>query len=366
MCANEYAALKDAVEKSHSDKSALGIYGGGNKSFFGREITGQPLHISEYKGVISYSPEELVITVKAGTPVSELKKLLAENRQILGFDPPEFPSSSPRESTIGGAIAAGLSGPSRPFKGGVQDFILGVKMMTGTGEILKFGGQVIKNVAGFDISRLLVGSMGCLGIILEVSLRTLPMPEYQRTLCLENENPDDAILLMNQLAGKPLPISAASWLDGITRIKLSGFKHSIESATAAIGGTVDDIEDNNDNPFWAQLRDQSLEFFDHANNLDKVIIKACVKPSTASLITNNASLLDWGGAQRWHCVDKSEVESIFKTYFSKGQVCYFKNGDRQQEVFHPLPEGIKKLHIRLKNTFDPVGILNPGRMYSFL
>ncbi len=347
--------LQQQVLAAQRASTPLAIYGGNSKAFYGREIIGQPISIAPHSGIIEYYPSELVITARAGTTLQEIIHLLDKNNQMLGFEPPIFSDSA----TLGGTIASGLCGPSRPFSGVMNHFVLGVKMLSGRGEILRFGGQVIKNVAGFDVSRLMVGSLGCLGILLEISLKVVPKPATELTMILEHADADVAIVLMNELAGKPMPISAAAWVDGKTRIRLSGSKAGVRNARQIVGGEVD----SEGATFWHGIREQTHDFFNAHESGGQLLIKNTVAPATKMFFPNKPQLIDWGGGLRWYLCHKPSPAFEDAVKSVNGYVTHFRNGDRKSEVFAPLSEAILKLHQRLKHQFDPQGILNAGRMY---
>jgi glycolate oxidase FAD binding subunit len=349
--------LQQQVEAACEDATALAIQGGNTRAYYGREISGEPLRVGGYAGVVDYHPTELVITAKAGTTLAELDETLAEHNQMLGFEPPRESRQESSQSTLGGAIATGLVGPCRPYLGSVQDFVLGIKLLTGEGKVMSFGGQVIKNVAGFDVSRLMVGANGCLGIIVEVSLKVIPRPDIETTLCLEYDDVDDSVSRMNELAGKPLPISAASWLDGVMRIRLSGSEVGVSTAAASIGGE----EDSNETSYWQEIRDHGHVFFTSGAQ----VIRASTKPS-APVFADAPVLVDWGGALRWYCGESVVQDLERHTSAQGGHIGIFRNGNRSGEVFARPSTEIMKYHHRLKETFDPARILNPGRMYADL
>ena len=349
--------LQQQVEEANETAQPLSIQGGGSKSFYGRELSGKPLHTSIHSGIVDYSPTELVLTAKAGTPLKEIQDLLSENGQMLGFEPPSFTNSA----TLGGVIATGLAGPIRPFSGSVRDFVLGMKLITGKGEIMRFGGQVIKNVAGFDISRLMVGALGVLGVILEVSLKVIPRPAKQVTIRISQPDANQAILFMNELCSQPYPISAVSWFEENIRIRLAGTKAGVQNAHDMITGEIDP----NGEQYWQELKEHQLPFF----KTDQPILRVSV-PQAAPLFqdedTKEGQLIDWAGGLRWfrrELLDPHFVESV-KSY--GGHVTQFRNGDRDEDVFEPLSIELMKIHQNLKNAFDPERILNPGRLYKNL
>ncbi len=354
MGGNIEQQIQSRVIAAWQSATPLAICGGGSKSFYGREIVGQPIQIAPHCGVIDYHPTELVITARAGTRITEIIQLLDDNNQMVGFEPPVFS----RSTTLGGAVATGLSGAIRPFSGSVNHFVLGIKVLTGRGEVLRFGGQVIKNVAGFDVSRLLVGSMGCLGILLEVSVKVVPKPAAELTVIIEHADPDASIMLMNRLAGKPLPITAAAWLEGSTRIRISGSETGVEAARRRIGGDIDSHGDE----FWLGINHQSHGFF----RTGSMLLRASVAPGSKFFCPDKPQLIDWGGGLRWTRSGEFDGEFQRAVHRAGGHLTCFRNGDRTGEVFAALPDAVMRLNQNLKNQFDPGCILNPGRMYAGL
>ena len=349
--------LREQVQEAAANKRPLAICGGRSKSFYGREEVGAPLSVCEHAGIVNYDPSELVMTAKAGTPLKEILARLDQENQMLGFEPPLFADSA----TLGGTVAAGLAGPRRPFSGAVRDFVLGVKLLTGQGEIMRFGGQVIKNVAGFDVSRLMVGAMGSLGVILEVSLKVLPKPSQQVTIKLSQADVNAAIRQMNEMCAKPYPVSAMAWCDGALRVRLSGTETGISDAVDQIGGEVE----TDGARYWVALREHQLAFFDH----ERLLVRVSVAPSTPLFSSGRhcaGQVIDWAGAVRWFCMDTVDEELLHWSTQQGGHATLFKNADRCQEVFQSLPSALMQLHQNLKNRFDPSRILNPGRLYTVL
>lgn len=343
--------LQNQVQEAAQAGTKLNIVGGSSKSMLGRISDGETLDVSQHTGIIDYDPRELVVTARAGTPLQILEEALAKNGQMLAFEPPHFGEYA----TLGGTIACGLSGPRRPYAGSARDFVLGCKILNGQGDILHFGGQVIKNVAGYDISRLMTGAYGTLGILLELSLKVLPHPATTSTLfheCSENE----AIEFMSSLLSKPLPVDAACYYKGQCYVRLSGSKQSVIDAKQKLPG--ESLSENSH--FWHRLREHKLSFFSSKKPLWRIV----VKPNTAPLSIEGEWLLDWGGAQRWLLSDSEPSHVRTVTQQNGGHATLFHRGDRYSDVFHPLPEPIKKLHQRLKHSFDPNKIFNPGRMYA--
>jgi glycolate oxidase FAD binding subunit len=345
--------LIDAVNEANVSRAPLKITGGNSKSCYGRETAGEPLPLSDYRGIVAYEPTELVITARAGTPLNEIEHALEQQGQMLGFEPPRF---GPR-ATLGGTIACGLSGPRRPYAGAVRDFVLGVKCLNGQGEVLTFGGQVMKNVAGFDISRLMAGALGTLGVILEVSLKVLPKPESELTLRQE-ATPEQAITLMNTWAGQPLPVSATCFDGEALYTRLSGNGSALRAGQDRIGG--DEIVHGE--RFWRELRDHQLPFFTGAPVLP--LWRLSVPQATPPLAALGTWLIEWGGGQRWLRTELPIEQIRAEAVKYAGHATLFRGGDRRAEVFSPLPPPLEQLHRRLKNAFDPNRIFNPGRMYS--
>jgi len=342
-----------AAESSHS----LQITGGGSKAFYGEPLRGQAkaldvLDVTAYRGIVDYEPTELVITARAGTPLIEIESLLRENGQMLAFEPPHFADTT----TLGGCVATGLSGPRRAAAGGVRDFVLGVRMLDGRGNDLQFGGRVMKNVAGYDVSRLMAGSMGTLGVMLEVSLKVLPIPVCEETLSLE-VNATNAIEQMNLWAGKPLPVSATCHIDRRLFVRLSGADSAVRAAQQKLGGeaVVDGAH------FWQSIREQTHDFFAP----EAQFWRLSVKSTSPELPLPGQQLMEWNGALRWlHCPDAAAYDSIRQTANKAGgHATLFRGRIPGVPVFQPLNPALMRIHQRLKQQFDPAGILNPGRLY---
>ena len=346
-----YQDLCDQIIGARKSGQPLTIRGRGSKNFFGRKATGNVISMQPCAGVISYEPTELVITAYAGTRLQEIDHVLAEQGQMLPFEPPYFGN----DATLGGMLACGLSGPRRPYAGSVRDYVLGIKCLTGKGEILTFGGQVMKNVAGYDVSRLMTGTLGTLGIILEASVKVLPKPEYEITLSAKTDF-DTALKNMNTWAGKPLSLSAACYDNGQLKIRLSGKKTAVASAQKILA--MDKSESGLD--YWNRLREHQLDFF---QDNSKPLWRLSVPSNIDTMDLQGEWLIDWGGAQRWLKTDES-MEKIRKaTQQAGGHATLFRGGDRDGEIFHPLLPALMQLHRRLKQVFDPDGIINKGRMY---
>ena len=354
MNADQSQQLQEQVVAAAADGRQLDIQGGNSKRFLGRSPQGDPLAVLEHRGILSYEPKELVITARSGTPLREIEMTLAENGQMLPFDPPHFGPTA----TIGGAIATGLSGPRRPYSGSARDFVLGARVLNGRGEILKFGGEVMKNVAGYDVSRLMTGAMGTLGVLLDVSLKVLPIPAKETTLKL-NMPADEALKQFNAWSGKPIPISAAACDGERAYVRLSGAASSVDAAAVALGGEILEAGD----AFWREkMVEQQHAFFQG----DQALWRISLPPSSPSAGLPGKCLIDWGGALRWVRTDQSP-EAVFRTAGELGgHATCFRGGDRQGQVYQPLSEATLAIHQRLKRAFDPQVIFNPGRMYGEL
>ncbi len=343
-------ALAERVREASSRREPLSIIGGGTKTFYGRRAGGTPLPLSGHAGVIDYEPSELVITARAGTPVVEIETLLAQRNQMLAFEPPIFGASS----TIGGVVAAGLSGPRRPFAGAVRDFVLGVTVLDGRGRRLRLGGTVFKNVAGFDGFRLMAGALGCLGVLLDVSLRVVPRPFVEQSLRLEYDWPS-AKLQITRLLRQPLPISGAFHDGAGLVLRLSGPETAVAQAAREIGGEAAD-----------------LALFDDIRHMRAGILTAArlwrlSVPRGAHLDGIAGDwLMDWAGAQRWLVTHETGDRVRAAATAAGGHATLFRGGEAEETIFMPLAAPLFAVHQRLKAAFDPAGVFNPGRMYEGL
>lgn len=342
-------AMQREIKRAGERRRPLRIVGAGSKDFYAHRLEGQPFDVSGYSGVIKYEPEELVVTARCGTPLAEIETALAERRQMLAFEAPYFGTAT----TLGGAVAAGFSGPGRAYNGAVRDFVLGMRVIDGLGNVLKFGGQVMKNVAGFDASRLFTGSFGTLGVIAEISLKVVPQAPFRATVQLEKSE-HDFIIMTNKLAGKPLPVSATYFQAGVARIRLSGAEASVHAARRRIGGELV----SEDAAFWAALRDHLLEFFQDDEPLWRLSL-----PQTTPPLPLGDSVIEWGGGLRW-LKSTTSAEAIRETVkIAGGSAALFRNAPNHPARLAPLEPAVLRLHQRLKQSFDPHGILNPGRLW---
>jgi glycolate oxidase FAD binding subunit len=357
--------LREQILTAGASGTTLAPIGGGTKAFYGNRprVTSlsQPLSTHELTGIVAYEPSELVVVARAGTSLSELETVLAQRGQMLGFEPPHFGSGA----TIGGCVAAGLSGPRRMAAGAVRDFVLGVRLLDSNGLMLSFGGQVMKNVAGYDVARLMAGSLGTLGLLTEVSLKVLPRPAAESTLHVPMTQVD-ALLAFDRWSGQPLPISAMAWFDGTASIRLSGARAAVQAALHEIGQGQDAADPALADAFWTALREQTHPFFQDPIAADKTLWRLALPARVASLQIPGATstLIEWGGAQRWvySAADASEVRSIVAN--AGGHATRFCSpGASADDVFSPLPSALLKIHRNLKNAFDPQGLFNPGRLH---
>jgi glycolate oxidase FAD binding subunit len=348
--------FKERIRAAGNANEPLCIRGAGSKDFYGNAPQGEVLDTRGYTGIVAYEPTELFVTAKCGTPLAEIEAALAAQGQCLAFEPPRFAA----DSTIGGVVAAGLSGPRRASAGSLRDYVLGVKILDGEAKELNFGGQVMKNVAGYDVSRLIAGSLGTLGLILEVTLKVLPKPVAEATLRFEMKQ-TEALDKLNRWAGQPLPIVASCWQDGALTVRLAGARAAVEAAQQKIGagGTAPES-------FWTDLRDQKADFFSG----DLPLWRLSVPSVAAPIDLPGTQLIEWGGAQRW--LRSDAPADVIRTAAAQagGSATLFRGSPESKAAaggaFAPLPPALLQLHRNLKSAFDPRGIFNPGRMYSEL
>lgn len=342
-------ALLDQINQALQDATPLRIQGGNSKSFLGRNVAGEVLDTREHRGIVSYDPTELVITARAGTPLSELMQVLDDAGQMLPCEPPVL-----EQATLGGMVAAGLSGPRRPWSGSVRDFVLGTRVITGLGKHLHFGGEVMKNVAGYDVSRLMAGSLGCLGLLTEVSLKVLPKPRQCSSIVLEMDR-GQALQRLAEWGQQPIPISAASHDGRLLHLRLEGGEGSVSAARDSLGGQPLASR------YWQDLNEQRLDFF-----LDgRPLWRLSVPNNTGVLDLPGDQFIDWGGAQRWlkSDADSATIRSIV-TAVGGHATCY--QPGLEDSPFQPLAKPLLRYHQQLKARLDPQGIFNPGRMYAEL
>ena len=355
------AELQDRIRAAADRGTPLRIRGGGSKDFYGERLEGEPLETRSLAGIVSYEPSELVVTVRAGTPLAQLEQVLAERGQCLPFEPPHFG----QDATVGGMVAAGLAGPARASVGSVRDFVLGVQMLNGRGEALVFGGQVMKNVAGYDVSRLQAGALGTLGVITEVSLKVLPVPPAEATLRFRLPQAE-ALQRLNAWGGQPLPLNASCWVEeegaGTLYLRLRGAVAAVESACRALGG--ERLDAAAAGPQWQALREQRLPWFETgtARELWRVSV-----PQTAPVLElPEPPLVEWHGAQRWVRIAPGDAARVREAALRAGGHATLFRTARPDAAgrFTPLSPALAALHERLKKQFDPAGVFNRGRLYA--
>ena len=342
--------IVSVIKSAHDSHAPLRIRGAGSKDFYGGMLAGELLDVSGYNGIVAYEPTELYLTAKCGTPLAEVEAALAEKGQMLAFEPPRFSGA-----TVGGCVAAGLSGPRRQQAGAVRDFVLGVKLIDGTGQVLDFGGQVMKNVAGYDVSRLVAGSLGTLGVLAEVTLKVLPKPVAEQTLIFDIGE-SDAITRLNQWGGQPLPISASFWHQGQLWLRLSGARAAVEAARGKLGGTVAvDAEKH-----WISVREQTHPAFS-----EKLLWRLALPSTAPAPGLDGLRAIEWGGALRWYAGELDAVRGAAAR--AGGHAVLYRAPESlrcREGTFAALSPALLALHRRLKKSFDPRGILNPGRLYA--
>jgi len=373
------AQLREQVLDAAQRKHTLLIEGGGTKKFYGNLAldsvdkaapdaidkhvppntnAGVALKLSALRGIINYQPTELVVTAWAGTPLQEVIDTLAASKQMLAFDPPAFGA----QATLGGCVAAGLAGPGRYAGGPVKDYVLGTQLLTASGNVLKFGGEVMKNVAGYDVSRLLVGSMGMFGALTQVSVKVAPKPQAVCTLEFDLDEPS-ALALCHSWRAQPLPISATAWQTtqgalGCLKVRLAGAGAALKTAQQKMGGQV--VADEQAAEYWAALREQKLAFF-----ATPTLWRLAVAPGTPAL-NLGPTLIEWGGGQRWVAagLEAAAVRRVAEQ--AGGHATLFRVSSEhtppEQGVFHPVAAGVLEVVKRLKHEFDPQGLFNPGRL----
>lgn len=343
------AALQEQVRDAAAARTPLCIRAGGSKDFYGNACAGERIDPRVHTGIVDYDPCELMVTARCGTPLAQLQAALDEHGQMLAFEPPHFGDTA----TVGGCVATGLSGPRRASSGALRDFVLGAKLLDGNGEVLTFGGQVMKNVAGFDVSRLLAGSLGVLGVLLAVSFKVQPKPAAVCTLNFDLDEAD-ALQRMTDWRARPLPISATSWHDGRLCVRLAGANAAVREARITLGGDAVDGE-----RFWEALREQRDAFFS-TGELWRLSL-----PPTAPMVALGPQWIEWGGAQRW-LHSTAPAEEIRNAIAALGGHATRFRGGMREGVFTPLSAPVLAIHRRLKAVFDPAGIFNRGRLYAEL
>lgn len=343
--------LLEQVNAALANARPLCLRGGNSKAFYGGEPVGDPLDITGHRGIINYEPTELVLTARAGTPLAVVEQALAAENQLLPFEPPNHSG----DATIGGAIASGLSGPRRPWAGSARDLVLGLGLINGRGEHLHFGGQVMKNVAGYDVSRVVTGALGTLGIITQVSLKVLPRPQRTSTHVLEMA-PEAAMRQVERWFREGLPVSGAAHDGKALYLRLEGTELAVNAADAIVGGDTSADPDT----WWVALRDQRHSWFEIT---DQPLWRIALPPLSAPLELDGEEFHDWNGQLRWLRSSLPAQRIRERVAALGGHATLFRGDAGDTEVFHPLPEPVMALQRRLKQAFDPHGIFNPGRLW---
>lgn len=344
-------ALQDQVRQALNAGAPLNICGGGSKTHLGRAAAGEVIEIAAHRGIVSYAPAELVLTARAGTPLREIEAVLAEHGQHLPFEPPHLGDNA----TLGGTIACGLSGPARFARGAARDYVLGVELINGAGEVVRFGGQVMKNVAGYDMSRLMVGAYGTLGLLLEISLKVLPLPECTQTR-VKRMGSQQALALMAELGRQPLPLTGAVWEAGSLYLRFAGAEAAVTEAADHLGGEKLEA----DTAWWQDVREMSAHFFIS----ERPLWRLSLPPASAPFAEAGETLIDWGGAQRW-LKTQIEPEQVFAAATrAGGHATLYRDPRVSGQVQQPLSPELLALHQRIKQALDPQRVFNPGRLYA--
>lgn len=367
------ASIVERVRAAAADRTPLRIRGGGTKDFYGAALHGEVLDTRALRGIVSYEPSELVVTVRAGTPLAELEAVLAEQGQCLPFEPPHFAKTTSDAATVGGMVAAGLSGPARASVGAVRDYVLGATLVNGRAEVLTFGGQVMKNVAGYDVSRLMAGAWGTLGLLTEVSLKVLPVAPAEATLRFECQQAD-ALRMLQAWGGQPLPLNASCWVEdagvGTLYLRLRGAVAAVEAACRSLGGTR--LDTAAVAPDWTACREQTLPWFtDRAGRPGHALWRLSVPPAAPVLALPAAArpLIEWHGALRWVQAPLADGPALREAARAVGgdATLFIADGASGASAEGPIElksRALAALHARLKHSFDPAGIFNPGRLFA--
>jgi len=349
--------LQQQVLDAYGEEQPLVIRGSGSKDFYGYPLQGQQLDLSTHSGIIDYQPVELVLTARAGTPLHEIETTLASQHQMLGCEPPYFGANA----TFGGMIAAGLSGPRRPYAGSIADRLLGCRILNGRGEIMRFGGKVMKNVAGYDLSRLMAGSMGCLAVILEATIRLSPEPKAERSFRF-HIGQDQVVSLVNKFVESGFPVSASCHDNHCLTVRFSGGEREIAVIEEALQRQFGELEFETEAApnFWQELREQRAAFFTDAGD----IWRLSLAPDTR-LDLPGETLVEWHGALRWFRTERPPAVVFDSIRNANGSATLFRcnQPETADYIFQPLPQPHLEWHRQLKNTFDPSAIFNRGRMY---
>ncbi len=346
--ADSIKRFQDAIRSAATDHKALRIRGSGSKDFYGVSLEGEILDTRDYSGIVDYEPTELVLTARAGTPLREVEAVLSEQGQMLPFEPPHFGP----DATFGGCIASGFSGPRRAYQGATRDFVLGVRALNAACEDLRFGGQVMKNVAGYDLSRLMTGSFGTLGLLLEISVKVLPTPDDEQTLRLDVREAG-AIDTMNRLAGQPLPLSGTCYVHNSLYVRLSGAASAVSAARKQLGGDAIDGAD-----FWHSVREHVHPFFHDTTPVWRLSMKSTTAPQALG-----SSLLEWNGSLRWIAAE-GELESMHAAASKAGGYATAFRSQTRPSAIQQLTPAMMAMQKKIKQALDPEGIFGPRRLHA--
>jgi glycolate oxidase FAD binding subunit len=351
------AQWQEQIRQAAAEHKPLRLCGGGSKNFYGNVAQGEIVDTRACTGIVDYQPTELVLVARAGTPLAEVEAELAAHGQMLAFEPPHFGPGA----TLGGTVAAGLAGPRRPYAGAVRDLLLGVRLVDGTGSLMHFGGRVMKNVAGFDVARTMAGAMGTLGLLTEVAIKCLPVPQAEATLAFDCSS-DAAIRMTNEWAAKPWPLSATCFWRGALAVRLSGAEPAVALAVKSLGGTVV----ANAAPFWTSVREHTHGFFANEGDTARTLWRLSVKATAPYSTLASEQLIEWGGALRWLWLpDSADPAPVVAWAMAQGgHATRFRSTRKTAQAFQPLAAPLAQIHQRLKATFDPQRILNRGRLYA--
>jgi glycolate oxidase FAD binding subunit len=388
--------VTDAVRWAAAEGEALEVLAGRTRRTLGRPVDAiHVLDVSALNGVVSYEPEELILTVLPATPLADIEALLASRKQCLAFEPPYLVAGV---STLGGTIATAFSGPRRPKVGSVRDHVLGITAVSGRGELFTGGGKVVKNVTGYDIPKLLTASYGTLAVFTEITVKVLPAPDDTRTLLVSGLTPAEAVLAMTTVLQSTADASGACHLppgivapgkslnEATTAIRLEGVTPSVEFRLARLRdqlsakGSIAVLDRDASIAFWKAVRDVAPFAADTSHMLWRISVPPAQGAEILARIERSLpgakSFLDWGGGLIWLQIDAGaesaaaaavaqKVRAALSDYSGHATLVRASADVRRAvDVFHPQPQALAALSNRVKSQFDPKQVLNPGRMYA--
>ncbi|MGA8009297.1 MAG: glycolate oxidase subunit GlcE [Thiomonas sp.] len=361
---------QDLVRDAGARGERIRIHGGNSKApwwtavqYSGIDTAEHTLDTTLLPGITNFEPTELVITARAGTPLADVEAALAEHHQYLPFEPPHFARNGQSKATMGGVVASAMSGPARISAGGVRDYVLGARLLNGKGEVLRFGGEVMKNVAGFDVSRLLCGSLGSLGVILDVSLKVLPRAPAETTLRFSMTQ-DEAITRCNTWAAQPLPLNASAWLPdrsagtgkGVLTLRLRGAQAAVQAACAKLGG--EHLPEAEAGGFWTALREQALPWFASTwpGDSQAALWRLSLPGTAPALDLSGTQLVEWFGGLRWLISAAPAPIILEAARQAGGHAMRYRGGDAATPVFDAMPPAQLRIQRNIKTAFDPHGV----------